>query len=167
MCFDYCCLDIGKLLTHWGWVTHICISKLTIIGSDNGVLNGWHLAIIWTNTGIFLMGTLGTNFSEILSEIDTFSLKKCNWKVVCKMAAILSLPQCDCMIIAHSSLNIVANILQTIFSIAFSWNKIFRFEVSLKLKSSLDNNSALVQAVAGWTGPPLLTWFNFNPNMDK
>ena len=26
----------AKCLTHWGWVTHICISKLTIIGSDNG-----------------------------------------------------------------------------------------------------------------------------------
>ena len=25
-----------KALTHWGWVTHRCVSKLAIIGSDNG-----------------------------------------------------------------------------------------------------------------------------------
>ena len=28
-------------LTHWGRVTHICISKLTIIGSDNDLLPCW------------------------------------------------------------------------------------------------------------------------------
>ena len=27
-------------LTHWGRVTHICVSELTIIGSDNGFLTG-------------------------------------------------------------------------------------------------------------------------------
>ena len=30
-------------LTHWGRVTHICIGKLTIIGSDNGLLPGRRL----------------------------------------------------------------------------------------------------------------------------
>ena len=54
------------LLTHWGWVTHICVSKLTIIGSDNGLLPGRRQAIIWTNAGMLLTGSLGTNFSEIL-----------------------------------------------------------------------------------------------------
>ena len=39
-------------LTHWGWVTHICVSKLTIIGSDNGLVPGWCQVIIWTNAGI-------------------------------------------------------------------------------------------------------------------
>ena len=58
---------------------HICIGKLTIIGSDNDLLPEWHQAIIWTNAGILLIGILGTNFSEILSKIDTFSLKKCIW----------------------------------------------------------------------------------------
>ena len=55
-------------LTHWGQVqvTHICVSKLTIIGSDNSVSHGRHQAIIWTNEGILLIGPLGTNFSEIL-----------------------------------------------------------------------------------------------------
>ena len=36
-------------LTHWGRVMHVCISKLTTIGSDNGLLPGRRLAIIWTN----------------------------------------------------------------------------------------------------------------------
>ena len=56
-------------LTHWGRVTHICVSKLTIIGSDNGLSPGRRQAIIWTNAGILLIGPLRTNFSEILIEI--------------------------------------------------------------------------------------------------
>ena len=63
-------------LTHWGRVTHICVSKLIIIGSDNGLSPGRRQAIIWTNAGILLIGRLGTNFSEILIEIYTFSFKK-------------------------------------------------------------------------------------------
>ena len=54
--------------THWGWVTHICVSKLTIIASDNGLSPGRRQAIIWTNAGILSIGPLGTNFSEILIE---------------------------------------------------------------------------------------------------
>ena len=68
-------------LTHWGRVTHICISKQTIIGSDNGLSPGRHQAIIWTNAGILLIGTLGTNFSEILIENRIISFKKMGLKV--------------------------------------------------------------------------------------
>ena len=68
-------------LTHWGRVTHICVSKLTIIGSDNGLSPDRRQAIIWTNTGLLLIGPLGTNFSEILIEILTFSFKKMLLKV--------------------------------------------------------------------------------------
>ena len=68
-------------LTHWGRVTHICVSKLTIIGSDNGLSPDRRQAIIWTNAGILLIGPLGTNFSEILIEILTFSFKKMRLKV--------------------------------------------------------------------------------------
>ena len=56
-------------LTHWDRVTHICVGKLTIIGSDNGLSPGWLQAIIWTNAEILLIGHLETNFSEILIEI--------------------------------------------------------------------------------------------------
>ena len=57
------------MLIHWGRATHICVTKLTIIGSDNGLSPGRRQAIIWTNAGILLIEPLGTNFSEILIEI--------------------------------------------------------------------------------------------------
>ena len=56
-------------LTHWGRGTHICIGKLTTIGSDNGLSPCRRQAIIWTNAGILLIRPLGTNFTEILIEI--------------------------------------------------------------------------------------------------
>ena len=68
-------------LTHWGRVTHICVSKLTIIGSDNSLSPGRRRAIIWTNAGILLIRTLGTNFSEILDEIHSFSFSKMHLKL--------------------------------------------------------------------------------------
>ena len=72
---------------------YICVSKLTIIGSDNGLSPGWCQAIIWTNSGILLIRSLGTNFSEILIDIYTFSFKEIHLKMSSEMAAILSLPQ--------------------------------------------------------------------------
>ena len=62
-------MGMKNVLTHWGRVTHMCVSKLTIIGSDNGLTPGRRQAIIWINAGILLIGPLGTNFSEILIEI--------------------------------------------------------------------------------------------------
>ena len=70
-----------EFLTHWGRVAHICVSKFTIIASDNGLSAGRHQAIIWYNDGILSIGFLGTNFSEILIEILTFSFKKMRLKV--------------------------------------------------------------------------------------
>ena len=70
-----------NLLTHWGRVTHICVSKLTIIGSDNGLSPVRRQTIIWTNAGILLIGTLERNVSVILSEIPAFSFKKMYLKV--------------------------------------------------------------------------------------
>ena len=71
----------GFILTHWGRVTQICVGKLTIIGSDYGLSPGRRQAIIWTNAGILLIGPLGTNFSEILIAIETFSFKKMHLKM--------------------------------------------------------------------------------------
>ena len=68
---------------------HICISKLTIIVSDNGLSPGQRQAIIWTNAGILLIGPLGTNFSEILI-IQENAFDNVAWKMV----AVLSGPQC-------------------------------------------------------------------------
>ena len=83
-CFEARVPTVMKLhfLTHWGRVTHICFSKLTIIGSDNGLSPDWRPAIISTNDEILLIGILGTNFSEILIEIRIFSLKKMGLKVL-------------------------------------------------------------------------------------
>ena len=76
-------------LTHWGLVTHICSSKLTIIGPDNGVSSGlnqyWNIVIskfreknqinLWQNSHDFIQ--------ENAFEND-----------VCEMVANLSRPQC-------------------------------------------------------------------------
>ena len=69
------------MLTHWGRVTHKCVSKRIINGSDNGLSPGRRQAIIWTNAGILLIGPLGTNFSEIWIKIDIFSFKKMHLKI--------------------------------------------------------------------------------------
>ena len=74
-----CCRS--KCLTHWGLVTHICVSKPTIIGSDNGLSPGRRQAIIWTNAGILLIRPLGTNFNEIFIKIQIFSFKKMHLKM--------------------------------------------------------------------------------------
>ena len=68
-------------LTHWGQVTHICVSILAIIGWDNGLSPGRRQAIIWTNAGILLIRTLETNFSGILGEIHSFSFSKMHLKM--------------------------------------------------------------------------------------
>ena len=68
-------------LTHWGWVTHICVSNLTSLGPDNGLLPGRRQAIIWTDAGMLLIGPLGTNFSEILIDIHTFAFTKMHLKM--------------------------------------------------------------------------------------
>ena len=84
------CLNV---LTYWSWVKHICISTLTIIGSDNGLSPDRCQAIIWTNAGILLIGSLGTNWSEILIEIYTFLLRKMHLK----MLSGIWQPFCPCL----------------------------------------------------------------------
>ena len=69
---------------------HIWVSNLAIIVSDNGLSPGRRQAIIWTNAGVYLIGPLGTNFSEILIEIQTFSFKKMHLK----MSSAKSRPLC-------------------------------------------------------------------------
>ena len=75
-------VKLGSQLTHWSRVTHICVVKLAIIGSDNGLSPERRHTIIWTNAGILFIGPLGTNFSEILIETQTFSLTKIRLKML-------------------------------------------------------------------------------------
>ena len=107
------------LLTHWGRVMHICVGNLTIIGPDNGLLPGRHQAIIWTNAGILLIGPWGTNFSEILIGIQTFSLQKmqlkmasAKWRPFClglnvlKLGFAVAIPgYCSCHFSHHASIS--------------------------------------------------------------
>ena len=62
-------------------MTHICVGKLNIIATDNGLSPGRRQAIIWTNAGILLNDHLGTKFNEILIEIHTFLFMKMNLKM--------------------------------------------------------------------------------------
>ena len=84
------------VLTHWGRVTHICVSNLTIIGSDNGLSPDRRQVIICTNAGILLIGPLVTNFSENLIGNQTFSLYKrrlkmssAKWRPFCLGLSVL------------------------------------------------------------------------------
>ena len=85
--YNHCQLDCFVIfyslfsLTHWGRATHICVGKLTIIGSDNGLSPGRRQTIIWTIAGILLIGPVQTKFSEILIKIQTFLLKKIRLKM--------------------------------------------------------------------------------------
>ena len=102
-------------------MTHICVSKLTITGSDDGLSPGWRQVIIWTNTGILLIGPLRTNFSENLIEILTFWFTKMRLKsVVCEMTAILSRPQCVKLSLSGHNLKTMVHV-DFIISMTLSW----------------------------------------------
>ena len=74
-------------------MTHICVSELTNIGSDNGLSPGARQAIIWNNIVLLLIEPLGTNVSELSIGIQTFFIQENALEhVVCEMASILSRP---------------------------------------------------------------------------
>ena len=66
-------------------VTYICISELTIIGSDKGLSPGHCQSIIWTNAGILYIGPSGTKFNEMLIEIHLFTLIQENFISKCHL----------------------------------------------------------------------------------
>ena len=77
------------MLTHCGWVTHLCVSKLTIIGSDQATshyLNQWWNIVNWNLTNK-PQWNLNRN-SYIFIQENAFE------NVICEMTAILSQPQC-------------------------------------------------------------------------
>ena len=85
---------IAFRLTHWGRVTHICVSILTIIGSDNGLSPGRRQAIIWTNAKILLYWTLRNKLQWNLNQNSNIFIKENAFEsVVCETVAILSQPQ--------------------------------------------------------------------------
>ena len=77
------------LLTPWGRVMHLYVSKLTITCSDNGLSPGRREAITPTIAAILLIGPLGTNFSEILIVIYTYSFRKIHLKMSFRKVAAI------------------------------------------------------------------------------
>ena len=139
----------GPALTHWGRVTHMCVSKLTTIGSDNGLSPGRRQAIIWSNAGILFNWTLGTNFSEILSEIDSFSFKQMpsgKWRPYCLGLNVLT----------HWGRDKMAAIFQTTFSNGFSGNENVWISINISLKfvprGPINNIPTLLRVMA-WRRP--------------
>ena len=72
------------LITHWGQVTHIhvCVSNLSIFGSDNGLSPDRRQSIIWTNGGMLLTGPLETHSSAIFKKMH-LKLSSGNWRPFC------------------------------------------------------------------------------------
>ena len=82
------CVLLGRYLllvplTHWDLVRHkdLCVTNLTIIVADNGLSPGRRQNIIWTYAKILLTGPLGTEFSEVLVKIGSFSFKEMHLKM--------------------------------------------------------------------------------------
>ena len=70
---------------------YICVSKLFIIGSDNGLSPSRRQAITWFNAGLLSIELSGTNSSENWIWIQNISFKKMHFNMPsAKMASILS-----------------------------------------------------------------------------
>ena len=105
--------NFNTALTHWGLVMDICICKLTIIVSDNGLSPGWQQAHILTSAEILSVEPLGTNLSEILIEIHTFLLMQMHlkmssgkWQPFCLGLSVLSIT----MVTEETDLNRTYNV---------------------------------------------------------
>ena len=113
-------------LTHWGQVMHIYAIQ----------------AIIWTNDGILMIRTLGTNLSETLSEIHIFSVKKMHLKM-------LPVKWLSCCL----SLNVLTHWGWDKMVLNENWSILFQISLKVAPKGSIDNTSALVLIMAcGQTG---------------
>ena len=81
-----------EYLTHWGRVTHICVSKLTIIGSgDAWPAPSHYLNQCWNVVNWTLENKLQWNFNQ---NSNIFIQENALENVICVMAFILSRPQC-------------------------------------------------------------------------
>ena len=95
-------------LSHWGRVTHICISKLTIIVSDNGLSPNQRQAIIWANDGCNivhwalgneLQWNLNRNLHIFIQEnlFEKYRLENFGHFVSASMCYMLITPICSCV----------------------------------------------------------------------
>ena len=65
-----------------------------IIGSGNGLSHAWHQAIIWAQYRLIVDWTFGIKLQSNWNQNTNFIDENKFEKVPCKMAAILSQPQC-------------------------------------------------------------------------
>ena len=161
---------VPRYFSTWNEIIYASVIKPSLAWSDNGLVPGRHQAIIWTNAGILLIGTLGTNFSEILSEINKFSLKKMHLK----MSSGKWRPFCPGLNVLNRFVNSSPpgqngrHFGRWHFQLSF-FNENDKIPIPISLKyvsrSPIDNKSALVQVMA-WrrTGDkplpkPLMTQF--------
>ena len=113
-----CC---AIFFTHWGQVTHICVSKSTSIGSDNG-LSTLSEPICWNIVNWTLRNKLQWNINQ---NSYIFIKEKAFGDAVRKLVAILSRPQCvkHTKIGSHSSwVNIHSVLLRS--SEAWKWSSL-------------------------------------------
>ena len=92
-CLWFCCGSTCKVLTHWSWEMHICVSELVQIMIC--LSSVWCQVITWTNAELLSLWTLRnklqSNFnwnSNILFQQNEF------WNVDYNMTDILSQPYC-------------------------------------------------------------------------
>ena len=158
----FCWAFVLLWLTYWGRVMHLCVGNLIIISSDDGLLPGRCLAIIWTNAGILLIDLQGTNFSEIVIKILTFSFKKMHLKILSAKWQPLCL---SLSVLRHSGLYKMAAISQTTYLNTFSWMTSYFILIKISLEfvheGSIDGKSALIHAML-WcrVNDKLIIWTN-------
>ena len=153
------CADID--LNHWSRVTHICVGKLIIIGSDNGLSPDRRQAIIWTNAGFLSIAPLRTYFRENLTKIQQFSLKKLHvkmssakWRLSCLGLNVLTVHyQCDPKTIIQNLRRLMK--IQTLHPLNYAHGFVMiyhgsdwpilhvSFKVSLALGQSYSNHTSL------------------------
>ena len=149
-------------------MTHICVSKLTKIGSDTGLSPDRRHAIIWTNTGILLIGPLETNISEILIEICIFFQENAFENVVRKLAASLSPPQCvNCFAVAPNVHIWLWNVVSKPAWLFYESAKLFNVKTKL-FSGRLRAHQTVIPtcwACIGWKTPllPLKCYVNKSP----
>ena len=108
-----------------------------------GLSPGRHQAIVWTNSGILLIGTSWTNFSEILIEIHIFSCKKMHLK----MSSGKWLPFCLSLNVLNAILTLKCWFIMVLWPcpLIFAWNlaKWTKFLLQCWTKVQINSHNAL------------------------
>ena len=148
---------------------HICVSKLSIIGSDNSLSSGRCQANTWTNDGILLIWPVGTNFGD--QNLFVFVHEYAFEYVIWKMASI-----CFSINVFKRPLEIMYTDWRIVTLGGGYWTKDFpsaipQFIVVFKtlpvvhkqLHPTLHNGCDYLFVL----GLKLITWIDFNPSTNK